>query len=65
MGDAQVRKMPSKLRTKGRIVMRLNLLDGKGEVSPYLLEKLDRRSRIVVVVDAPSAATQIRPCRVS
>lgn len=55
MGDAQIRKMPIELRPKGRIVVRLDLLDGKGEMLPHLLEKLDRRSRIVMIVDPQDA----------
>jgi len=51
MGDAQVRKMPNKLRTEGRIVVCLDLLNSKREMLSHLLKRLDRRARIVVVVD--------------
>jgi len=33
VGDAQVGEMPSELRAEGRIVVRLDLLDGKGKCS--------------------------------
>jgi hypothetical protein len=55
MRNAQIRKMPSELKAEGRVVVRLNLLDSKGEMLSNLLEKLHCRPRIIVIVNPQHA----------
>ena len=51
VGNAEVGKMPSELRSKRGAVIGLNLLNGKGKMLSDLLEESDGRFGVVVVVD--------------
>src|ERR1700722_15495603 len=52
MRNAEVGKMPGELWSERRAVIGLNLLNGEGEMLPDLLEEINGRFGVVVVVDA-------------
>ncbi len=55
MRDSEVREMPGELRSKRRIVVGLDLLDGEGKMLTHLREEVDCGLGVVVIVNAENA----------
>src|SRR2546425_9045296 len=55
MRDSEIREMPGELRSKRRIVVGLDLLDGERKMLTHLREEVDCGLGVVVVVNAENA----------
>ena len=52
VGNAEVGKMPCKLRSEGRAIVRLDSLNGEREMLSDFLKEVDGSLGVVVIVDA-------------